>query len=196
MPRATRPFPFALPPRPRGASAARWLYDSLRAAILEGRLGLGSRLPTTRELSKHHGLARGTVVTAFENLKAEGYVKATVGSGTYVACELPESLLVAPRAPGRREPGAPRATAPTAPPRRRLSAAARRLRPLFGYPEGPAPAFRIGQPALDRFPTGLWAQVAARRMRLASVKLLLGCPAMGYAPLREAIADYLVTARG
>ena len=97
MSRASSPFPFALPPRPKGALAARWLYDSLRAAILEGRLGLGSRLPTTRELSSHYRLARGTVVTAFENLKAEGYVHATVGSGTYVACELPDTLLLAPR---------------------------------------------------------------------------------------------------
>src|SRR5262245_66201168 len=91
------PFPPPLPSRPRGAPAARWLYDSLRAAILEGRLGLGSRLPTTRELSQQYGLARGTVVTAFENLKAEGYVNATVGSGTYVSCVLPEGPVVAPR---------------------------------------------------------------------------------------------------
>jgi GntR family transcriptional regulator/MocR family aminotransferase len=176
-----------LPPRSRGVPAARWLYDSLRAAILEGRLGLGSRLPTTRELSKEYGLARGTVVIAFESLKAEGYVNATVGSGTYVACELPETLLVAPRAARETR---------KAQPRRRLSAVARRLSPLLGYPEGPTPAFRIGQPALDQFPTTLWAQVASRRLRMASVKLLLGCEAMGYMPLREAIADYLVTSRG
>src|SRR5580765_7755650 len=114
MPKANAAIPFMLPTRPKGVSASRWLYESLRAAILERRLDLGSRLPTTRELSKEYGLARGTVVTAFENLKAEGYVNATVGSGTYVACELPESLLVAPRAPGRREPGASRPAAPTA----------------------------------------------------------------------------------
>src|SRR5258708_15789388 len=136
MSKTTSPFAFVLPPRSAEAPATRWLYDSLRAAILEGRLGLGSRLPTTRELSRQYGLARGTVVTAFENLKAEGYVNATVGSGTYVACELPESLLVAPRASRGREHGRRAAAVP----RRRLSAAARRLTPLFGYPEGPAPA--------------------------------------------------------
>jgi GntR family transcriptional regulator/MocR family aminotransferase len=181
MPKATSPFPFVLTPRSDGVPATRWLYDSLRAAILDGRLRVGSRLPTTRELA-----------TAFENLKAEGYVNATVGSGTYVACVLPESLLVAPRAPQGRAPG-PRTAAR---PRRRLSAFARRLSPLFGYPEGPAPAFRLGQPALDLFPTTLWAQIASRRMRMASVRMLLGCGAMGYEPLREAIAEYLVTARG
>jgi GntR family transcriptional regulator / MocR family aminotransferase len=189
MARTSSPFPFMLPPRSKGAPATRWLYESLRLAILEGRLGLGSRLPTTRELAKEYGLARGTVVTAFESLKAEGYVNARVGSGTYVACELPETLLVVPRAPGVRPAPARTAT-------RRLSKAARRLTPLFGYPEGRTPAFRLGQPALDLFPTTLWAQVASRRLRMASVKLLLGCDAMGHEPLREAIADYLVTSRG
>src|SRR5262245_23801541 len=183
----TAPFPLALPPRPRGAPAARWLYESLRAAILEGRLGLGSRLPTTRELSKQYGLARGTVVTAFENLKAEGYVNATVGSGTYVACVLPESLMVAPRKT-RSEPATPVTKRP-------LSAFARRLRGLSGYPEGRARAFRTGQPALDLFPTTLWAQLTSRRLRMASTRLLLGCDARGYELLREAIAEYLVSAR-
>lgn len=189
MSKTSAPFPFALPPRPKGAPATRWLYESLRAAILEGRLGLGSRLPTTRELSSHYDLARGTVVTAFENLKAEGYVNATIGSGTYVACELPDNLLVAPRSLAARTP----ATPPTP---RRLSRAAHRLSPLSGYPDGPSRAFRTGQPALDLFPTTLWAQVASRRLRMASAKLLLGSGPLGYRPLREAITEYLVTSRG
>jgi GntR family transcriptional regulator/MocR family aminotransferase len=189
MSRTGSPFPFVLPPRAEAAPATRWLYESLRAAILEGRLGLGSRLPTTRELSREYGLARGTVVAAFDSLKAEGYVNATVGSGTYVACELPENLLVVPRS--RVTKARPTARAP-----RRLSKLAKRLSPLFGYPEGPAPAFRLGQPALDLFPTTLWAQVASRRLRMSTVRQLLGCGAMGYGPLREAVADYLVTARG
>ena len=129
------------------------------------------------------------MVTAFENLKAEGYVHATVGSGTFVSCELPDTLLVAPRATREAKPRA--ATRP-----RRLAAAGRRLEPLFGYPDGPTPAFRIGQPALDLFPTTLWAQVASRRLRMASAKLLLGCEAMGHLPLRQEIAAYVGTARG
>ena len=192
MQRPTSPFPFALPPRPRGASATRWLYDSLRAAILEGRLGVGSQLPTTRELAEHYDLARGTVVTAFENLKAEGYVNAKVGSGTFVACELPESLLLAPRAA---RSGASTAQAPTRP-RRRLATLARRTSFLPVYAKEPPRAFRLAQPALDLFPTTLWAQVASRRLRMASAKLLLGCDPLGYEPLRAAIADYLVTSRG
>ena len=130
------------------------------------------------------------MVAAFDSLKAEGYVNATVGSGTYVACELPENLLVVPRsrvAKARRH-GA-RGPAPALEARAAAS-------PLFAYATGPAPAFRLGQPALDLFPTTLWAQVASRRLRMATAKQLLGCDAMGYEPLREAMADYLVTSRG
>lgn len=192
MAKTTAPFAFVLWPRPKGVTAERWLYESLRGAILEGRLALGSRLPTTRELSKDYELSRGTVVTAFENLKAEGYVNATVGSGTYVACVLPETLLEVPRAPGSR--GAK--VQPVVRPARRLSAIGQRSWKHSGYSESTARAFRIGQPALDLFPTTLWAQVASRRLRLASEKLLLGCGPMGYEPLREAVAEYLVTSRG
>jgi GntR family transcriptional regulator/MocR family aminotransferase len=57
-------------------------------------------------------------------------------------------------------------------------------------------AFRANQPALDLFPTTLWAQVASRRMRRAAPDHLEGDPPLGYPPLREAVADYLVTSRG
>jgi GntR family transcriptional regulator / MocR family aminotransferase len=46
------------------------------------------------------------------------------------------------------------------------------------------------------FPTTLWAQITARRLRRASMNLLLGCDSMGYQPLRESVADYLNTSRG
>jgi GntR family transcriptional regulator/MocR family aminotransferase len=57
-------------------------------------------------------------------------------------------------------------------------------------------AFRPNQPALDLFPTTLWAQVAARRLRRVSTKLLAGGETLGYRPLREAVAEYLNTSRG
>ena len=57
-------------------------------------------------------------------------------------------------------------------------------------------AFRANQAALDVFPTTLWAQVAARRLRRASAQLLAGGEALGYRPLRQAVAEYLNTSRG
>jgi GntR family transcriptional regulator / MocR family aminotransferase len=61
------------------------LEDALRAAIREGRLAAGTRLPSTRALAGDLGLARGTVVEAFAQLLAEGYLEARHGAGTWVA---------------------------------------------------------------------------------------------------------------
>ncbi len=127
-------------------------------------------------------------MTSFEQLKSEGYVEGTVGSGTYVNTVLPGDLLQVPR------PGAPVRTA--AHPERSVSSFGRRVSLLSGFDSPPTRAFRIHQPALDLFPTALWAQVAGRRLRRASTALLLGCDSMGYRPLQEAVAEYLSTSRG
>ena len=53
------------------------LEDALRAAIRDGRLAAGTRLPSTRALAGDLGLSRGTVVEAFAQLTAEGYLDGT-----------------------------------------------------------------------------------------------------------------------
>lgn len=166
----------------------RQLGGALREAILDGRLRPGSRLPSTRDLARCYALARGTIVAAFEQMKAEGYLTGRTGSGTYVADILPDALLHARRAP--------RSMRATPHPVRRLSEIARRARAFGGTMVTPARAFRANQPALDLFPTTLWAQIAGRRLRRATPGLLGGCPAMGYPPLQRALAEYLGTARG
>jgi GntR family transcriptional regulator/MocR family aminotransferase len=165
----------------------RWLYEELRSTILDGRLHPGARLPATRDLAVQYGISRPTIVTAFEQLRLEGYVEGKVGSGTYVSKTLPDELLQAP--PAKSVAGTRRRAIS-------LSAYARRLRPLVRSEARPARAFRASQPALDAFPTSLWAQVAARRLRRVSAKLLAGGEALGYRPLREAVAEYLNTSRG
>jgi GntR family transcriptional regulator/MocR family aminotransferase len=187
MPREITALPLSLPSPPANASLYRWLYDELRAAILDGRLRPGARLPATRDLAGAYRLSRATIVTAFDQLKSEGYVEGRSGSGTYVSQVLPEQLL-AVRGP-RAEKRLPHA-------RVRLSSYAHRLQPFRGTPPRPMRAFRANQPALDQFPTTLWAQVAARRLRRVSTNLLAGGEALGYRPLREAVADYLNTSRG
>lgn len=82
--------------RPRTAGS----YTALRAEVLEGRLRPGARLPGTRDLAEQYGLSRGTVVSAFDQLKSEGYVDGSVGSGTYVSRILPDELLHVTREPG------------------------------------------------------------------------------------------------
>jgi GntR family transcriptional regulator / MocR family aminotransferase len=182
-------FELVLPLRDPGVSAKLWLYGALRGEILEGRLRPGARLPATRDLARQYKLARGTIVNAFEQLKSEGYVDGSVGSGTYVSKILPDELLQVPPEDG---PDVP------APRKRRLkvSGYAGRVHLFPNLEVRPSRAFRANLPALDLFPTTLWAKVAARRLRRVSTNLLLGCGPMGYPPLRQAVASYLSTSRG
>ncbi|HUM06061.1 MAG TPA: PLP-dependent aminotransferase family protein [Terriglobales bacterium] len=187
MPRETTSLTLSLPAPPTGLPLYRWFCEQLRAAILQGRLKPGARLPATRDLAQTYRLSRPTIVTAFEQLKSEGYVEGRTGSGTYVSKVLPDELLQA------RRPGESQRL-----PHRRisLSAYAKRLGPVRTRRPQPARAFRPNQAALDLFPTTLWAQVAARRLRRVSTRLLAGGETLGYRPLREAVAEYLNTSRG
>jgi GntR family transcriptional regulator/MocR family aminotransferase len=164
-----------------------WLYEELRTAILEGRLRRGRRLPSTRQLAEHYGIARGTVVTVFEQLHAEGYLEGKVGAGTFVSQRLPDDYLT----PARRARVAsnPRGR------QRTLSDFAQRL---GSAPEGTLPpprAFRP-EPSLDDFPIDTWAQVSSRCLRRATRNLLSDSDSRGYRPLRQAVAEYLGAARG
>jgi GntR family transcriptional regulator/MocR family aminotransferase len=70
-------------PSGRGRRAA--LEEALREAIRGGRLTPGERLPSSRALATELGLARGTVVEAYSQLLAEGYLRARPGAATEVA---------------------------------------------------------------------------------------------------------------
>jgi GntR family transcriptional regulator/MocR family aminotransferase len=187
MPREATSLPLNLLAPKEGVDLYRWLYDALREAILDGRLQPGSRLPATRDLAAAYRLSRATIVAAFDQLKSEGYVEGRAGSGTYVSAVLPDDLLQVRGASARKR--VPRRA-------RALSEYAGRLQPFRTPRPRTLRAFRPNQPALDLFPTTLWAQVAARRLRKVSAHLLAGGEALGYRPLREAVANYLNTSRG
>ncbi|HEY9428363.1 MAG TPA: PLP-dependent aminotransferase family protein [Gemmatimonadaceae bacterium] len=189
MPKSIAAYTLALPPRDQETPAYLWLCAALRSEILEGRLRPGARLPATRDLAAQYGLSRGTIVAGFEQLKSEGYVTGSVGSGTFVNSVLPDELLHVARW-SRADPPPPSHR------KRRPSDFAKRLEP-FGIPGLPhTRAFRANEPALDLFPATLWAQVASRRLRRISTELLRGCDPMGYRPLQEAVANYLGASRG
>src|ERR1700736_7034673 len=86
--------------RPAHVTLTHWLREELKRAILEHRLRPGTRLPATRDFARQYGLSRGTIVNAFDQLKSEGYVEGSVGSGTYVRPVLPDELLQVPREAG------------------------------------------------------------------------------------------------
>jgi GntR family transcriptional regulator/MocR family aminotransferase len=166
----------------------RQLYFAIREAILDGRLRPGTRLPSTRSLASDLAVSRNTVVIAFDQLLAEGYVDGRTGAGTYVSATLPEELLAA-RPDGTAERPS-RAKAET-----RLSARGRFLAGIRGLTDsGPVP-FSAALPELTRFPFDDWARLLARHWRYPKREFLVGSDAAGYAPLREAIAAYLGAAR-
>jgi GntR family transcriptional regulator/MocR family aminotransferase len=61
------------------------LARALKQAILDGRCATASRLPATRVLARELDLSRNTVLAAYEQLAAEGFIEGKVGSGCYVA---------------------------------------------------------------------------------------------------------------
>ena len=189
MPRRPSTFELPLPPRDRRSPTYRWLYAALRDRILDGHLRPGTRLPSTRDLAAQYELSRGTVVQAFEELKSEGYLDGTIGSGTRVSRILPEELLDTGRERDRRSSPQPKS-------KRRLAAHARRVKAFENYNQRLSRAFRANLPALDLFPMDLWAKIATRRLRSATVSDLLVSDPFGFKPLQRAVADYLTTSRG
>src|SRR6266704_3559260 len=72
------------------------LYRQIRDELISGSFSdSSSRLPSSRGLAADLGISRLTVNLAFEKLHAEGYLRARVGSGTFVADSLPETFLSA-----------------------------------------------------------------------------------------------------
>jgi GntR family transcriptional regulator/MocR family aminotransferase len=63
--------------------------QGIREAIRSGRLTRGTRLPASRQLARDLGISRGTVLQAYEQLAAEGWIRGRQGSSTVVSA-LPE----------------------------------------------------------------------------------------------------------
>lgn len=157
------------------------LYDSFRRAILEQQLVAGQRLPSSRELAAFYGVARITVMQAYEQLIAEGYLEGRPGSGTYVSAELPDQFLHA-------------SGASVADEGRVVAAPSERDAGSRYVSQKP---FLSGCPDLDRFPRELWLKLYSRHLRGSSQSLnMYGHGEGGYRGLRESIAAYLNTHRG
>jgi GntR family transcriptional regulator / MocR family aminotransferase len=169
----------------------RQLYNRIREAILNRELVAGGRLPSTRALAAELGISRSTVLNAFEQLLAEGYLEGKVGAGTYVARSLPDELLNT-RANPKPEPSLNSKPKPLAESTLKMATT------LVNLPQGKGDprAFRTGLPAFDAFPFEIWARLSAQRWRNPPRELLgYGDPA-GYFPLRRSISEYLGAARG
>ena len=147
------------------------LVDQIRQAVLAGRLKPNARLPSTRSLSLELGLSRTTVLAAFDQLIAEGYLEGRQGSGTHVSAELPDTSLTIDPSP--------------------LPA---RTQPRLHREE--AKAFRLGVFDSDHFPHDQWGKLLGRIWRNPSADLLSSDDVFGFHPLRSSLARHLHEWRG
>src|SRR5436190_1690198 len=166
------------------------IYVTCLAAIRDGTLAAGQRLPSSRQLAADWHVARNTVDDALAQLQADGMLVRRVGDGTFVA----------PDVAARPAPAKARHRKLSAVGRRALDAASTRGAAVarhFASSSIPrAEPFIAGMAALDAFPIATWRRLAARRWRTDGVALLGYLPASGYPPLQSAIAGHLATARG
>jgi GntR family transcriptional regulator/MocR family aminotransferase len=181
-----------LPPvaldRRSGVPMHRQLSEWFRHAIIGGQLRPGQRVPSTRALARELKISRLPVLSAYEQLFAEGYLETFTGAGTCVAQSIPGGTDLSPH---------PSANAPVD------SSAPRAVSRLAALLEEPPPpwlanqgAFRVGVPALDHFPRDIWSKLVNRHARRMPTELMTYGDPIGYLPFREAIAQYLGTVRG
>jgi GntR family transcriptional regulator / MocR family aminotransferase len=173
------PFPVVLP-HSRG-TLARDLHQQLRAAILAGRLPAKSSLPSTRKVAEALGVARNTVVTAYDLLIAEGYLVPRKGAKPQVAEFARQRASKSPRA----------------------SIDESRFAPIWRTPFlQPSPArvlpeqnFRLGIPDHRHFPHDVWRRLMAQALRKSAREPFAYAPSQGIPALREAIAQHVAFAR-
>ncbi|WP_082558407.1 PLP-dependent aminotransferase family protein [Kitasatospora sp. MBT66] len=152
--------------RAAGVGLRAALEDALREAVQDGRLAPGTRLPSSRALGEDLGIARNTVVEAYGQLTAEGWLGSRPGSGTTVA------ERAAPRPAGR--PATVRAD----------------RRPTGRHD------LLAGRPDLSLFPRSAWLASARRALAVAPHDAFdYGSP-LGRIELRQALSDYLARVRG
>jgi GntR family transcriptional regulator / MocR family aminotransferase len=147
-----------------------------RAAIVEGRMSGGQRLPSSRQLAAECDVSRTTAVEVYQRLVAEGYFITRPGAGVFVADPPPEHYALAAL-------GEP-------PPAMALRDAARIDGRNYLLPLAP------GMPAIDQFPWATWARLTGQVCRAQPLNAVGYGDPQGELPLRRTIAEYLATARG
>lgn len=170
----------------------RQLQEELRQSILSGRLSPGNRLPSTRALARSLGVSRTTVTQCYEDLISEGYLQAAIGSGTFICQHLPDELL--------RTESVERSARQSSPRRQlRLSTYGNRAFKSLQPERRSANArvsFRHWRPAFDQLPLRHWRRLVLRHFRSNSGAVFdYTDDPFGFAPLREAIANYLGRSR-
>jgi GntR family transcriptional regulator/MocR family aminotransferase len=167
----------------------RQLYERMRQRILDGQLGAGSRLPSTRALAGELGVSRTTTALAYQMLILEGYIESRVGDGARVGRVRPAPL----RASDAHHIEAVRTTSDAA---RSPNVQAASVAVAESRPQGARRVFSVGVPDVAEMPWRTWARLVARHVRHTPPEVARRPVAAGHAPLRDAIAGHVAITRG
>ena len=169
-----------------GEPLSRQLYLWLRKAILEKTLRPGERLPSTRDLCDQLDVSRTVVLSAYDQLLAEGFVEGRGGSGTYVSAALNTADVARPQGSASIRLS-------------RFGGTARDAAPKMDFPRVPPGKMRYDfsyrRTGIDAFPFDAWRRILLRRSRSASARSLDYGPSAGSEALRRAIASHLRRSR-
>ncbi|MEM9776021.1 MAG: PLP-dependent aminotransferase family protein [Chloroflexota bacterium] len=173
----------------------RQLYEQLRGKILDGTLPSNTPLPATRKFSKELKVSRNTVLNAYKQLLAEGYLEANAGGYTRVTHTLPDHVLnIYPKSQNRKSLD----QVPTTLRPLQLSDLGEKMSSL-PYPywdrSGGRP-FSSSQPSVATFPFKTWEKCLVSSWRKINPAELSYPPVLGYGPLRQTIAEYVQDSRG
>ncbi len=160
------------------------VYRQIRLAILSQRLQPGSKLPSTRELARQLSVSRSAVVTAYDQLLAEGYVRGKAGSGTYVSTDLPQPSIGRKPKPGKK---------------RDENLKSLDLKSVADFTDvtvlGSELPFNLGRTLPDARTIEQWRKLSARAFRSLDGHHFGYSDPRGSIRLRTAICDYLRVAR-
>ncbi len=163
------------------------LYNVIRASILSGRLKCGLKLPGTRTLAEEFNVSRNTIILAFEQLIAEGYIKGKAGAGTYVADDIPDKLL--------KEADQQDSSKYHLVDSKSKKVPAQTSSLQRSMPENNFVPFQHGIPSVKDFPFELWLKTFNKAVRSFPPHQLAKIDGTGYKLLKEEIALYLQTYR-
>lgn len=154
--------------------------SALGQAIRQGRLRPGAQLPSTRALARSLEVNRNTLLAAFRELEAEGWIQGSARSGTYVSPVLPQEAVPCGAAA--------------------LKQAAFPLAEPFGPLTEHAPAgfldLREGLPDMRLLGVELLGRAYRRAMAQRGRELLERTDPRGFLPFRRAVASLLTQRRG
>ncbi|HEX2622607.1 MAG TPA: PLP-dependent aminotransferase family protein [Phototrophicaceae bacterium] len=158
----------------------RQLIRHIRMQIDSGSLSTGTRLPASRDLAEQLNISRISVVNAYAELRAEGYLSAHAGRGTFVSKETGNPMSPSEKpANGNHAPSA-------------SGAPDRSLREMMRLARQPGViSFGPGAPPIEFFPVQYLRDAINAVLDRDGAKALAYEDTEGYAPLRSAVRDYV-----